>query len=457
MAKASITKRTVDAAKPAAAEYVVWDDEVSGFGLKVTPAGSKVYIYRYRLARPGQAAQTAPSKYTIGRHGNLTPDQARKQAKELAILVSKGVDPRQQELAVLAAHDDAERLRQERARMDGELAFGNVAAKWLAEYGYDHRPASVAQAKLAVHRYLAPKLDDKPIPHIGRADLQPIIDAIPAEMRATRQAVFAYASILFGWAHKRGDISENPLATMVKPKGSVARDRVLTDDELAVIWKASASLSGPFGPFFRLLILTGQRREEVAAMGWEELDQASATWIIPPSKSKNGKAHIMPLAPDVLAELDRLALAKQVRNGEKNLDPKHWSKTGFVLTTNGSVPISGYSKAKAALDAAVTNAQGGVPLVSWRNHDLRRTLATGLQRLGVRFEVVEAVLNHVSGAKGGVAGIYQRHDWREEKRAALEAWARHLAAIFKAAAPNNIVSLDAVEKSALADENAQDR
>ena len=131
MARASITKRAVDAAKPAAAEFTVWDDEVSGFGLKVTPAGGKIYIYRYRLARPGQAAQTAPKKYTIGKHGNLTPDQARKRAKELAALVEQGMDPRLRELDAIMAQDEADRLAQEQARVEGELAFENFAALWL--------------------------------------------------------------------------------------------------------------------------------------------------------------------------------------------------------------------------------------------------------------------------------------------------------------------------------------
>jgi hypothetical protein len=127
MSKAPITKRTVDAAQAAPLEYVIWDDRgketVKGFGLKVTPAGAKIYIYRYRIARPGSADRTPPRKYTIGRHGNLTPDQARSRAKELAAAVARGIDPRQSELAAIGAMDEAKRQAKAKAKLDETLVF----------------------------------------------------------------------------------------------------------------------------------------------------------------------------------------------------------------------------------------------------------------------------------------------------------------------------------------------
>ena len=453
MAAVGITKRTVDAAKPAAKEYVVWDDEVAGFGLKVTPAGAKVYFYRYRLSRPGCAAQTSPTKYTIGRHGSLTPDQARKRAKELAVLVGMGIDPRKAKLAADAAEDEAGRLVSERVRLNGELAFENVAARWLDHYENEksRRPSSVSLAKLVVNRHLTPQLAGKPMPHIGRIDIQRAIDAIPTKRRGIRRAVYAYASILFGWANQRGDIDSNPVTAMAKPEAPKARDRFLSDAELGAIWKAADMLSSPFDAFIRMLILTGQRRSEVAGMGWAELDQVTATWTIPSARAKNGAAHIVPLCAAVLAELDSLARTKPVAQKGAKLDRQRWPKTGFVLTTTERTPISGITKAKNVLDEAVTKAReegGELALEPWRIHDLRRTMATGFQRLGVRFEVTEATLNHVSGAKAGVAGIYQRHDWREEKRLALEAWAGHVAAIISPACKANAILLDDARKAA---------
>lgn len=452
MAGISITKRTVDAAKPAAKDHFIWDDDISGFGLKVTPAGGKVYVYQYRIARPGQAERTPAKRYTIGKHGNLTPDEARKRAKELAALVERGIDPRQQELDELAANDEAERLATEKARIEKELAFQKVAALWLDHYENEkaRRPSSVSLAKLVVNRYLSPALGNKPMPHICRADIQPIIDAIPVRRRGIRRAVFAYASVLFGWAAKRGDIASNPLVDMVKPEAPKSRDRVLSDPELAEIWRASEMISDPFGPFFRLLILTGQRRSEVAGMTWAELDRPSATWTIPAARAKNGVAHIVPLSAAVVTELDRLA--KLDDDDVQQVDRPTWPKAGFVLTTTGRSPISGITKAKIALDTAVLKArreeeadeapENAEPLPLWRIHDLRRTLATGFQRLGVRFEVTEAVLNHVSGAKGGIAGIYQRHDWKDEKRTALDAWARHIQAILEPPRSDNVLPFE---------------
>lgn len=444
---ANITKRTVDAALKASNDTFLWDDDLAGFGLKITPAGGKIYIYQYRQPRPGNARSAPTKRYTIGRHGDITADQARKRAKELAALVVQGIDPRQSEVDAANAREAAKRLAAERARIESELAFSRLAGTWLDHYEHDkrRRPSSLALARLVVNRYLAPRLGDKPFPQISRADLQPIIDAIPSARRGMRRAVFAYASILFGWAHKRGDIAENPLQAMAKPDAPKARDRVLGDDELAAIWRASETLGDPFGPFFRLLILTGQRRSEVAGINWAELDRAAATWTIPASRAKNGAAHIVPLADAVVSELDRLALASQVKAKADQPDAKRWPKSGFVLTTTGKTAVSGITKAKAALDKALGEARGTkeqpAPIDAWRIHDIRRSMATGFQRLGVRFEVTEATLNHVSGAKGGVAGIYQRHDWREEKRSALEAWARHVAAILAPAADNNVVPL----------------
>ena len=456
MPTANITKRTVDAAKPGPGDYLIWDDTLAGFGLKVTPAGGKVYVFQYRIGGRGSPTR----RYTIGKHGPLTPDQARTRAKALGGMVEQGIDPRQSELDAITAKDDAKRQAEQTARLEGELAFERMAPTFLDWYQNEkgRRPSSVALARLVVDNYLTPKLTGRPLPHITRADLQPIIDGIPTAKRGMRRAVFAYASILFSWAHKRGDIDTNPLMAMAKPEAPKARDRVLTDAELAAAWNASDKLTAPFGQFFRLLILTGQRRSEVAGMGWAELDRASATWIIPADRAKNGVAHLVPLAPVVVAELDALALAGQVKANAKaekentegvELDAKRWPKTGYVLTTTGTTPISGITKAKLALDAAITkDRKDEGPLDGWRIHDLRRTMATGFQRLGVRFEVTEATLNHISGAKGGVAGIYQKHNWAEEKRTAQEAWARHVDAILKPGQDTNVVPISNAKQSA---------
>ena len=410
MANASISKTVVDNARPGLKDYFIWDERLSGFGLKVTPSGGKIYVLQYRIARAGFASATAPKRYTIGKHGKVTPDQARARAKILAAMVTAGTDPKKAEAELISVADADKAARATKAKLENELAFSRLADAWLDHYENEkrRRASSVSQAKLVVRNHLKPVLGSTPVPHITRADMQLIIDAIPSHQRAMRRNVFAYSSVLFGWMRRRGYIERNPIEYIDKPEAPASRDRVLNETELLAVWKATYALAHPFGPFVRLLILTIQRRGEVAAMNWLELDRKAATWVIPADRAKNGIAHIVPLSKAVIAELDALA-------GDFT-----WPKAGYVLTTTGRSPISGISKAKRALDLSVAKE---MDLPAWRLHDLRRTGATRLQQQGVRFEVTEAVLNHVSGAKSGVAGVYQRHDWKEEKQAALDAYA----------------------------------
>jgi integrase len=198
------------------------------------------------------------------------------------------------------------------------------------------------------------------------------------------------------------------MAEMQAPAAVLSRDRVLSDQELAAVWQASQQLGFPFSSIYRLLIATMQRREEVGGMQWAEIDFDQAVWSIPAARAKNGVAHDVPLNDLALSELRQLAETRC---------------EGLVFSSTGVTPPSGWSKAKARLDVLAGEHASIVP---WRTHDLRRTGATGLQRLGVRFEVIEAVLNHLSGARSGVAGVYQRHSWASEKRHALASWSSGL-------------------------------
>ena len=158
-------------------------------------------------------------------------------------------------------------------------------------------------------------------------------------------------------------------------------------------------------------------REEVASMPWKELDRNRAEWLLPAARSKNGKGHLVPLSTEAIGELDAIA------------GSKGWPTSGLVFSTTGTTSVSGFTKAKRRLDSEANELMRGDTdgdekdrIEHWRVHDLRRTMATGLQRLGIRFEVTEAVLNHISGARSGIAGVYQRYDWNDEKREAIKAW-----------------------------------
>jgi integrase len=197
----------------------------------------------------------------------------------------------------------------------------------------------------------------------------------------------------------------------------VSRDRVLSDDELRLVWKAAEGMGWPFGPMVQLLVLTGQRRSEVAGMEWQEVDLEKATWVIPSHRTKNAEAHLVPLSPPAVA-----ILASLPRVGD------------YVFTTTGRTPVSGFSRAKAALD-------GRAEIAPWRLHDVRRTVASGMARLGVNLPVIEKVLNHTSGSFAGIVGVYQRHSFADEKRRALEVWGRFVEELVSDEPAGNVVAL----------------
>jgi integrase len=218
--------------------------------------------------------------------------------------------------------------------------------------------------------------------------------------------------------------------------------------ELVEIWTAAGKAAPPYGAIIRLLILTGQRRGEVAGMAWDEISEDLSIWTMTGERTKNGAAHTVPVSAPVCDVL-RMALpngAKQKRHVPDDLR----GNGRLILPGALGTPFAGWSKAKQALDKSIitarktaTAASASPTLIPWNVHDIRRTVATGLQRLGVRLEVTEAVLNHISGSRGGIAGVYQRHDWASEKRAALDAWAAHVVSIVKGRAPgDNVVTLE---------------
>lgn len=217
---------------------------------------------------------------------------------------------------------------------------------------------------------------------------------------------------LFNWAVEEEIIAVSPVGKLKTTK-EISRDRVLDDTDIRLVWRAFDRIGAPFGAVGKLLLLTGARRTEVAEMRWSEIDIAGRVWTLPAARSKNKVAHTIPLSEQAI----------EILNGLKRIE----SKGDFVFTF-GRVAVQGFARKKIELDAAIA-ADNGAPIAGWTYHDLRRTLATNLQKLGVRLEVTEAVLGHTSGSRSGIVGVYQRHDWADEKRTALDAWARKLQAI----------------------------
>ncbi|MEG3178276.1 site-specific integrase [Sphingomonas sp. RB3P16] len=393
MATGKVIKRTLDALQANAVAGFLWDEDLKGFGVKIVSSGAASYVVQYRMG--GREAPTR--RYTIGGHGSpWTPASARAEAERLLVLVAQGIDPVEAD--------------KQRRREAVDLAFGAYADRFTKACSGKGWKALVERC-LRIH--VQPVISNKALPAITRIDVVAVFDRMPDEQTANRRNVFAVLRRLFRWAVSRGDIDRSPMEGMETPPAVRARDRWLSDSELQRVWKASVQCHRCFGPIVRLLICTGQRREEVTGLSWEEVSQSERLWALPGNRAKNKEPNRIPLNGLAVAELDAIA------KGEK------WPTRGRVFTTSSGHTFTAHSKGKDQLDRAVAK-DGGDPVPHWRLHDLRRTLATGFQRLGVRFEVTEAILNHVGASRSGVAGIYQRHDWKDEKREALQAWEAHI-------------------------------
>jgi len=280
-------------------------------------------------------------------------------------------------------------------------SFATIVEEWLQRDQGKNRTAQ--EVRRAIDRNVLPVWRDRPIATIKRRDVIELIDAVAdrgSPIMARR--LYAYLHRLFRWCVGRDIVEVNPATDLPLPGAETKRDRVLTDAELIKVLKACNTIGWPFGPVVRLLVFTGARKEEINSLRWSEIDGACIR--LSGDRTKSATPHAIPLAPEVAAILKGLP---------------HMAGAGFVFTIGGRVPLGGWSKAKDRLDEI-----SGVR--EWRLHDLRRTVATGMQRLGFNLQVIEACLGHVSGSRAGIVGVYQRHSFDDEKRQALEAWARHV-------------------------------
>ena len=370
----TLTKDTAAAARADDARYELRDKKVAGLRLIVQTTGVRTWALRYKLPK-GQAG-----RYTIGQYSQaLGLDEARKIAAEKKLAIIKGADPA------------AERRQ---ARRTGTT----VKAVW-EEYRELHltkrRDSTAYAANRLFNNTVLPKWGKLEIASIKRRDVMAVLDGMRDEPAKANKAK-ARLNHFFGWAVEREIIEASPCANIKQPNKPKSRDRVLTDDELRRIWNASNDAGYPFGPMIRMLILTTARRTEVAAMTWAEINDN--LWTLPEERSKNGLAHVVHLTP---AALDVLASAP--RDGD------------FVFSTRDSRPVSGFAKMKRRINSLIADDMAG-----WTLHDLRRTGATLLQRLGFSKEVIDACQNH---KPGGVASIYQRYQFKAEKIRAFEALA----------------------------------
>ncbi|HEY8596438.1 MAG TPA: site-specific integrase [Devosiaceae bacterium] len=426
----ALTAAAVEKIRPDPAKRVERPDGLlAGLYLVVQPSGRKSWAVRYRH-------HGKPRKMTLGSYPAFDLAKARDEARAVLQRAQSGEDPAGQKQVQKrqVGHETEVEIRR----------FENVARTFLSRHAKPNnrswketarhlglvpdkeRTKAVGDAKaddpgtfIVVRGSLADRWGDRPISEITRAEIVGALDEIVdrgSPVMANR--VLATLRKLFNWSISRDLTGSNPCSGVSAATTEVARDRVLADDELRALWQACEEIGWPFGSATQLLILTGQRRSEVTAMHWREIDQAAKLWTLPRERVKTGKAHDVPLCDQALSILATLP----------RIDGRD-----LVFSTNGRTPISGWSKAKEALDAKMLAAlkdaaaernedREAVTLPPWRIHDIRRTVASNMARLGVNLPVIEKILNHTSGSFGGIVGVYQRHEFSEEKRRALAAW-----------------------------------
>ncbi|WP_232628899.1 tyrosine-type recombinase/integrase [Methylobacterium sp. Leaf118] len=412
---AVLTMKSVEAAKPDPTKRrEVPDGALPSLYLLIQPSGAKSWAVRYRL-------DGKPKKLTLGPYPRIPLVEAREAARQALRSVAEGRDPANEKQAAKADEVAA------------AMRFGAVAADYIERYAKPRnrswreteafltRTRGDDEKRLPRSRSGPDKWQERDIRTISRADVLDALDAVAERAPVHANRLFAALRRFFAWTVERGILVTSPMAGLKPPSPEVSRDRVLSDAELIATWKATEEIGFPFGPVVQLLILTGQRRSEVIEAEWREFDLDAATWTIPRERAKNDRAHVVPLAPQAVEIICGL--------------PRIGSRSRLLFTTTGETAFSGVSKATERLQRlAAAHLPGGQESAPWRLHDLRRTFASGCARLGVPVHVVEKALNHVSGTHGGIVGVYQRHDYGDERRRAMELWAAHLNGLLKGAA-----------------------
>ena len=382
MTAARITKTVVEQTTPADKDVLVHDSELKGFHLKVTPQGKRVFFVYYRT----KGARVQQRRYKIGDYPKISVSRARELAQAILGKVASGDDP--------SAQRKADRNRLNTGRVD------EIVERFLSTYASKNRTAS--ETKRIFRRYVVTKIGKRSIHDLKRADINDLISDLAETAPTMANRVLAAVRKFFNWAYSKALIEKSPCAGISAPSKERQRDRLLSDDELARVVSAARDVGYPYGSIVEFLVITGQRRLEVSATTWDEFDLANRTWTIPAARSKNGKAHIVHLSDAALRVLEQCP------------------KTGsLVFSLDGHAPFQGFSKAKLRLDD-----KSGVS--NWRIHDLRRTVVSGMARMGIAPHIADKVLNHQTGTISGTAAVYQRHEFLKERHEALERWAAHV-------------------------------
>jgi integrase len=381
------------------------DAEVGGLYKVTQPSGKESGHIRYR------GFDGRSRNYKIGDYGKLSAKDMRQLAKKAFYSIANGIDP----------GEEKKRLRiAARTPVDADLVE-KVAVEFIKRH-VPHLATSTQRAVVnIVNKNILPMWRGRKLSSITKVDVHALLDTISdrgAPIMANR--TFAWLQVLCNWAIGRGLIEINPCNGVKRSTPEPPRDRTLDDSELVELWGAAAKLTQPFGQYVKILALTGQRSHEVSDMEQAELDLSKRIWVIPARRTKNGREHTVPLSELACSIIEPLLRFHQGGT--------------FVFSLTGSRAMQGHHIVKRDLDALLPQ-----EMPPWHLHDLRRTAASGMARLGVNQQVVEKLLNHVSGSFRGIVSVYQQHDYLREKTNAVERWAEHIERIIHGEADDNVV------------------
>jgi integrase len=421
IAKKELTDAAIRKWRPPPGDRKIkWDALVSGFGIRPSGNGKKVFVLVKRING------ALPSPRAIGEYGAVTLEEARETAREWTKLIKAGKDP--------AVEERRRRDAEEQARRDVEAAKARADASTFAAaielYARQHltKLRSGHEVEQTMRRGLLPAWGSRPLGSITRKDVKAVVREVHdggSPIAANR--LLAYTKGFFAWAVEEELLDASPAGLVKKLAKENRRKRILDDDEVRAFWRASGRMGCAFGTLYRVLALTGLRLREASNGRAREFNLTKRIWTIPAARMKGGNAHIVPLTDDLLAVLKKLAPDSNKTKAKADHDY-------LFSTTGGAKPVSGFSKAKARLDAkmlrtwqAIGRAKGedrrAKTLEPWVVHDIRRSVRSGLSRLKIAEEVREAVLAH---ARPGIKGVYDLYEYLDEKREALTLWAARL-------------------------------
>jgi integrase len=423
---AKLTKRNIEGLRKqaiadlkarGAREAILWDEELAGLGLRVGASGVASWLVYKRLGSGGKGAKQI--RTVIGTYGEIPdPEKARDKARPIIEDIRNGTDPN---------------ARKRQARFTEAIQFrdGKLKDLWEAWLTKSRARGKTKRIKSSDYWYgverlglteILPVLGPDTLIHtITKSQVRKLIEDKEAKSPSVARMIFACLRPFFLWCVEREAITVSPMAELSQPEKVKARDRTLSDDELVTVWSAASSLSYPWGPFYKLALLTAQRRDEVASIEWSEINFKKREWKIPGSKTKNGKEH--------LAHLSSWAI--DILNSLKSKGGKRYVFTTLSRRDDKGeleeIAISGFSKARRLLDKEIKKHNNNKDLPRFTVHDLRRTAATGMASLKVPPHIVERILNHITGKDvGGLVGVYQHFEYVEERRQALTDWSNHI-------------------------------